>query len=268
MTVRGPHPCCVMQDIDAMIRSIANKNANITTSVGCSTCVVQDGFLVSVREEKECITMCRKGHKLGIWSDVLEGKLDHTWKVSNQLMRQEVRMDDKVCPKLFLMLPINMKSLSWPKRIVSLLKDGWAVHLLCECPNEFAKKYVKRAYQVLNAISMLGVPLSAAALVVPQVEAAKPVPWAAKQGAEYVKQLLQDFTETFPDLAKDADQVDIYNPDVAEGLSRRQVAYLLNHQYDENANAFGELIPTLVRTRILWLCKKHNRDLKQLKQSS
>ena len=275
VTVRGPRPCCVMQKVDAMIRSVAKNNARITTYVACSTCIIQDGYLVHVQEDSG-VVMCGENHILGRWEDVLEGKLKHDWKLSDQLLLQEERMEDAVCPKLFVMLPVNKKSLSLSNRILSLLKDGWAVHLLCEYPQgshltdspglrllkpkDFVKKYGKRAYKVLKFIIELEVPLNAAALAAPGVRL---VPMAAKQGAGYAKQLLQDFREMYPDIARDADEVNICNPEVAEGLSRRQLAHLLNHRYEENPTAFGELIPTRVHTRILWLCRKHNQEYKQ-----
>ena len=280
VTVRGRRPCCFMQEIDAMIRSTAKKNVSITISVACSKCLIRDGKLEPIYETKDCLdTMCANKHILGEWEDVLEGKL-HDWKVSDQITHLEERMEDKVCPKFFLMLPVNRKALSLSNRIYSLLKDGWAVHLLCEYrrgshltnspglrllkPKEFVKKHGQRAYQVLNAISKLGVPLSAAALVAPEVKVAQPVPRLAKQGAELVRELLDDFTKAFPDLTKDADEFDIYNPKQAEGLSRRQLAKLLNQRYDDNQDEFGGLYPTKFGGRFLWLCKKHHMECKEI----
>ena len=275
VTVRGPRPCCVMQEIDAMIRSVVQNSTSIATSMACSTCMIQDGYLVPIQEDCR-VAMCGENHILGRWEDVLEGKLKHDWKVSDQLPRQEERMEDAVCPKFFIMLPVNKKSLSLSNRILSLLKDGWAVHLLCEYPEgshltdspglrlsnpkDFVHKYGKRAYQVLKFIIEQEGAFNAAALAAPGVRL---VPMAAKQGAAYAKQLLQDFREMYPDIARDADEVNTCNPEVAEGLSRRQLAHLLNHRYEENPTAFGELIPTRVHTRILWLCRKHNQEYKQ-----
>ncbi|KAK3753603.1 hypothetical protein QZH41_004182 [Actinostola sp. cb2023] len=131
--------------------------------------------------------VCKEGwHKIGTINDILRGKYSPGDFVASEL-HQATRIGgeipkDQICPKLFIVLPINNECLSFKDRLDhTYLRDGYAVHLLCECPDqwhfvdspgfrigkpkEFFEKYGKHLYRVVRTIAKLGAPLRVAACV-------------------------------------------------------------------------------------------------------
>jgi len=120
--------------------------------------------------------LCSQSHHVGSSNDLLAGKLGtyikdlvtSTVAQTGKIMGETLA--DHVCPKLFVVLPINLDSLSLKERFVySFVRDGYAVHLVCECPDqwhfvsspgfrvgkpkEFFEKYGGRVCKLLRVIS-------------------------------------------------------------------------------------------------------------------
>ena len=280
VTVRGSHPCCVVQEVDSVIKSLAGKNVTVETTLACPRCLIQDGLLEPIDRDPRCEdTYCKKNHNSGKWHNVVVGRLCFEWLISDQIRRLDEGLDDKECPRLFAILPVNKDALPLMDRVVyTMLKEGLGVHLMCESPDgphftsapglrlskpkEFLEKHGPRVYKVLRYISQLETPLNLVAkgaALPPLATAAKGAAMAGK-GATALKKFLEDFEDEYPNVAKQAEKIDLLNPKKAEGLERRELARMLNHKFDRNQDQFGGLYPTRIHTSVKWLCKKHHKE--------
>ena len=280
LTVRGPHPCCVVKEVDSVIKSFAGKNVTVETAMACPRCLIQDGLLEPIDRDTRCEdTYCKKNHNSGKWHNVVVGRLCFEWLISDQIRRLDEGLDDKECPRLFAILPVNKDALPLMDRVVyTMLKEGSGVHLMCETPDgphfasapglrlskpkEFLEKHGPRVYKVLRYISMLEIPVTliAKGAALPPLIAAGEGTGVAGIGATALEKMLEEFEKDYPNVAKQADNIDLLNPKKAEGLERRELARMLNHRFDRNQDQFGGLYPTRVHTHVKWLCKKHHKQ--------
>ena len=188
VSIRSPHPLCIVPDVRSTIESVKSRRyPGITYSecILCPECVLKSLQPPATFDfDSFHDGACSKGHIVGSTEDMLDGKLSSTAIVHSAVAQAgrivgEV-LQDCICPKLFVVLPINLQSVSLKDLFVySYLRDGFAVHLLCEYPEkphsvdspgfrvgkpkEFFEKYGNRVCKVLRAISTLSAPFKAAA---------------------------------------------------------------------------------------------------------
>ena len=180
-------------------------------------------------------------------------------------------------PKLFVVLPININSLSLKDRIVySYLKDSYAVHLLCECPDqwhfldspgfriakpkEFLLKYGKHLCTAMKTIGMLGAPLRLAAAAEPHCKAGAAVASGATSITKEFEGFLENVFDKYQLLMPHPDQ-NLADLQKSSGLKRSDLAKFLKTAANlKNGKFADQLVPTYVDKcgEWLWLCKDHN----------
>ena len=187
-------------------------------------------------------------------------------------------LEDYYCPKLFVVLPINMEGLSFKDRFVySYLRDGYAVHLLCECPDQwhfvdspgfrigkpklFFEKYGNRVCKVLRMISKLGAPLRTASALDPHCKIGSAVAATATSVTNELQDLLESYLDKYPHLKASfrSSNDDFKDVKSSSGLQRSELARLL--EVATKGRSFGPLICTYVEKYDdwLWLCEEHNQ---------
>jgi len=219
---------------------------------------------------------CSKGHKVGTTDEILAGKIDASSTFCQSKREIVEALDDHLCPKLFVVLPINLDSLSLKDRFVySLIRDGYAVHLICECPSqwhfvcspgfrvgkpkEFFEKYGKRVCQLLRVISALGAPFKVASAVEPQCKAGAAVASAADIINKKMKSLLDDYLQKYPHLKPSLGSAndDLKDLKSSRGLQRSELSRFL--EVAAPGRDFGPLVCSYVDryNEWLWLCEEH-----------
>ena len=255
VTVRGPRPCCIARRLCDTIKSIAGENVTVQLSLICPQCVVgQVDEPRSLDTTQRHRVSCYDGHQVGLVSDLLQGKMKFDPKPPVELKCDEV--DDTHCPRLFVMLPVNTEALSFFKYIqYTILKTGFAVHLLCEQPGEwhflskpgfplrrveeFAKAHGDRAFKMLEKIVEKEVSATA----------------VAHSGFE---RLLNSYRKRFPGMKDKAKLINLERPTSAENLRRDRLKKLLSISNDDGQpGLFPNLYPAHVKGKVLWLCRKH-----------
>ncbi|XP_028513033.1 uncharacterized protein LOC114574493 [Exaiptasia diaphana] len=281
VSIRGPSPCCIVSDVCSTIKGVHSSSypgVAFHTHLICPLCEMEkenDPGLFSLTSTEDgnlfCLT-CRE--YLGSIDDTKRGK----YKVpqnKNQVEDFGKIMEDYHCPKLFVVLPINIKCSSLKDRFVySYLKDGYAVHLLCECPDqwhfvnspgfriakpkEFLEKYGKHLCTVMKAIGKLGTPLRAAAAAEPLCKTGAAVASGASSIAKELEGFLFNAFEKYPQL-NPASYRDLEDLRMPKGLQRSELAKFLETVV--NGREFGPLMFTYVDKsgEWLWLCEEHNR---------
>ena len=279
VTARGPFPCCIVRVIRDTVASVqVSRYPGITYEehILCPECELKKVHNpAKFYFHKSHDGACCKGHRVGSTKDLLCGKYDSGILMSSVTQVGRIVIDaleDHYCPKLFVVLPINKESLSFKDFVVySTLKDGFAFHLLCECPdqwhfvdspgfrlnktkNEFFAKYGTRACKVLRLISMFG-RLDPITGIGPKV--ADGITFVADR----LEDLMSSYIDKYPFLKA---SVGSYEDDLRDlksssGLKRSELARFLNTVADKRN--FGPLICTYVDKydEWLWLCEEHNR---------
>ena len=228
-----------------------------------------------------CEGFCPKGHCVGSLQDILSGKLSSAIVVPS-VVGQSGRivgetLEDHFCPKLFAVLPINLKGLSLKDRFVySYIKDGYAVHLLCECPGEwhfvaspgfrvgkpkeFFEKYGKRVCTLLRVISALGAPFRIASAIEPHCKAGVAAANAAETVRNDLQGLLDSYLDKYPHLKTclGSPNDDLKELKSSRGLQRSELSRFL--EVKATGRDFGPLVCTYVDkfNEWLWLCEEHN----------
>lgn len=287
-TVRGPRPCCLMESLNTVIRGLLQAvNVSVKTSIVCPKCFTtfkDFPFLFHEENLNVLAATCGYGHDLGSWEQVLRGHSVVLDAIDYSIGKLEERLDERHCPRLFTLLPVNKECLPFKEFLVhSLLKDGFEVHLLCEFPGEwhflqspgfrvskpkaFVRKYGKRVYQVLKLVSHLEKPLKVSACFTlrPELEGAAVATIAAGKLANTLKEVLQDFETLYPDLrtrGQASSCTDLEALMHSEGLNRRELARFLNVVDEEQR--FGALLPTRIGNSVRWLCEQHYFEKRQV----
>ena len=139
ITARGPFPCCVVSHVLKTIEELRRRcfpQLHVTQQLLCPQCVLEGKDTVLNLEQDEPV--CPAGDNLFNWKNVLKGvyKSETTIDEHRHLLINE--LNNRVCPSMFVVLPINTDSLDFLNRFVySYLKDGLAVHFLCESTDGF-----------------------------------------------------------------------------------------------------------------------------------
>ena len=265
VTVRGPRPCCIASRLLDTIKSIAGENVTIKLSLICPQCVVgqvdKPKFLKITQRHQ---VSCDSGHRVGLVSDLLQGKIKFDLQPPVELKSHP--LGDIHCPRLFVMLPVNKEALSYLEYIqYTILKDGFAVHFLCEQKGEwhflskpgfplrrvkwFVKAYGGRAFKMLEKIVKKEVSATAVDSVC--------YPLCRKEAHSGLERLLNAYRRSFPHMESDAEVVILEEPTPLEKLTRKQLKKLLSISDDADQPEFPNLYPTHVNGKVLWLCQKH-----------
>ena len=268
-TVRGQSPCCIATSTRQMIESAAGENTSMSLSILCPKCVAFDAFGISRLEIKPGDptrhVRCEAGHDLGTQTAVLRGELKFEPRPVPDQMAVE---DQRRCPRLFVVLPINRKASVFSKLLPhSLLRDGYAVHFLCEDPDQlhflstlgfrlrdlrkFIDKYGGRAYKLLELL----IGLDRETLKSPS----DPDPFEVNQ-RDYenaLQRVQRSYDQKFPEMKENAKLVDLLQPHDHEDLNRGELKKLLGISSDVGQPAFPNLVPVRIKGEFLWLCGKH-----------
>lgn len=247
----------------------------------CPTCEVKRLPKPSTFDIQEATGgFCSKGHKIGRTDELLAGNLDTSIIVTSTVGQfgrvMGETLDDHYCPKLFVVLPINLDSLPLKYRFVySYIRDGYAVRLLCECPDrwhfvsspgfrvgkpkEFFAKYGSRVCKLLRVFSALGTPLKMASAVDATCKAGAAVARAADNISKEMASLLDDYLEKYPHLKASLGSAsdDLKDLKSADGLERSELSRFL--EIACKGRYFGPLICTYIDkyNEWLWLCDDH-----------
>ncbi|XP_070550673.1 probable serine/threonine-protein kinase roco11 [Ptychodera flava] len=182
ISARGPQACCIVNQLKGVVMDVSkghlynNVNMNISETLACPHCVMlrKDDIGVIMKVDEYHICSKFSGHNFSSRKDLLLWNgVDRTEFHSDIL----AALDDKYCPSRFIILPVNIDAISplarLAHKVLSHLYDGYAVHLLCECPellhfvdspgyrirkvNSFVKKYGKHICRVLKIMQKAAV---------------------------------------------------------------------------------------------------------------
>ena len=271
VTVRGPRPCCIAKSLCHDIKGIAGQSVTVKEFLLCPECVVQMEDCPSswridhLQTTQPYPLVCDVRHEVGPASDVLKGKLLFDVKPAEEVKCTEVKDTD--CPRLFVMLPVNKDVLSYFEYIqYTIRKDGYAVHVLCEQPDEvhflstpgfplrrvqkFVKLYGPRAYKLLEKIIKKEVPETVTDSICPSKK--------RSEGRCALQELVNFYKRIFPDVERAAAAIDLDKPATFEKLKRSQLKKFLSISNDDDQTDFPALYPTLLKNKLLWLCIDHH----------
>ena len=267
LSVVGPYPCCIANELIALLEKIKNQNfKNITMShyILCGVCI-RNGYPDPCYFTSEDIAstdpICEKGHDLKNWENLKRG-ISKLPKHVNLRSIVDARNDSE-CPKLFVITPSNKEN------YLLSIYDEYVLQFFCEYPGSwhvtgttyelkspgvFVKKYGKRLCSVLRILSYLETPLRLSVI-----------------GG--------DIADSFEELGKIAKKVENYQYDFeeeycfGEKLTRKDsMKYLSAHDNKlswrelssfvktlDETQRFKGLHPTLIGNKIYWLCREHSK---------
>jgi hypothetical protein len=286
VAIRGPCPRSIIPHVRSMIETVKSRRYRGITyfeRLLCPECVMKKArhpatFVLDAHHDG----VCSKGHEVGNTEDILDGKLSSSTIVPLAVQRAGKvvgeTLQDHFCPKLFVVLPINLESVSLKDRFVfSYLRDGFAVHLLCECPDqwhfidspgfrigkpkEFFEKYGSRVCKVLRVISSLSIPLKAASTLDPYCKIGAAVGVGTTVACSELESLLENYQKKYPHLKSAIGNSidDLKYLKSSTGLQRSELASFL--EMVAKGHNFGPLVCTYVQkyNEWLWLCEEHNK---------
>lgn len=278
LSIRGPTPCCVAPetiDILNRIRLTRYNAISMDFYVLCPYCVrksVRSPAKFSLQDIENHDPVCRYGHDLKTWQNVLTGKCDYQPVLTAE--RVISTLNDNDCPHLFLMIPVNLHSVGLREfYTLTYLKEGFSVHLLCEYPDcwhflsspgyrltrpkEFVKKYGRRLQTLLRVLSKLEVPARLAGLVSETGANIADMFSSLDKLALDLDVHLTDFQESWSIFQNSNLDEDLRYLNSNDGLKRREFRKFLNKADEEQR--FGDLVPTFIGSNAHWLCEDHHR---------
>ena len=282
LSIIGKYPCCMTEDLLSLVTDLHKSlcpNTEIQKRILCGECLEKNvhnpsSFHIPNEEFTHPIPICEKGHKLQGWDELKQGMLESRGILTKSATKTIAgAINNMSCPKLFVMAPVNIRSLGWKDFFVTtFFRDGYAVHLLCEypeawyflstpgyllkSPKSFVKKFGPRLQILLKVLSKTKGPLN---LLV-----RNPVGnTMGKLGklADVLEECLANFKDDFKfteDLSYEA-SLKYLSRD--EGLNKRELHRFLN--IADSKGRFGDLIATFVGDQVLWLCREHARYYSQ-----
>ena len=277
LSIMGPKPCCLAQECVDLINKVRLTHfdgINIKFKILCTLCVrkllVNPASFV-LEDIKKDYPICAKGHNLKHWDNLMTGKCDYKPNITVESVLTS--LNNSQCPKLFVMMPVNMHSVSFLNFLsLSYFKEGYSVHLLCEFPDgwhflscpgyrinrpkEFVKRYGKRLQSMLTILSYLEVPLRASSMGIEPSGEMADVVGTFKQFASEIGKHLEDFKDEFSFTKKLSYNESWQYIHGEDGLHRRELCRFLN-KIDEEKR-FGDLIPTVIGEKVHWLCEEHH----------
>ena len=282
LSVMGKYPCCMAVNLQSLVtkhRESLCQNVKIQTKQLCVECVekrVQEPstFDIPTVESSGLVPICKIGHDLQSWHDLRMGKCESRDTATRSQIEKIYYSNDKECPKLFLILPVNTRSLGMKDLFITKFgREGYAVHLLCECPGAwhflsapgyflrkprpFIEKYGPRMQALLKVISK-GIDILNPILSSPAIYATEIL--------NKVVELLHNFLDKtkhdnkFIENLSYATSIEYLKCN--KNLNKKELQFFLNTADSEGR--FGDLIVTLVGDQLLWLCEKHARYWQQL----
>lgn len=297
--IRGSLPCCVLPDIRAAIKMVVDTRypgTRYIRRIVCPACE-RSGFQTSALLSNffsEGENFCSWGHPLGREADILAGDppVVRPAPMLPPKTKGEVRLgvffdeaggvlEDRYCPRLLAVFPIGFQSAPFKNRLLvnSPLRDGYAVHFLCECPGywhltegpgfripniqEFLEVFGGRACKLLKLAFMLreNDPGSGSDMSrVPVKIVLGDIPKFRDILIPDIQYLLEHYFVEFPDLRNTCTsflQDDLKYLQSYEALSRGKMCKLL--EISPDWWRVGPLVCTInKRTKEhLWLCEKH-----------
>ena len=280
ISIRGPTPCCLAPETIDLINRVRLTRYNAIEfefSIICSVCIrkaVLNPSKFEIADVSSSEPVCERGHDLKTWQCVLTGKCDFVPVLSTEQL--VINMNDYECPKLFLMMPVNLHGVGIREfYTLSYLKEGYSVHLLCEFPEcwhflsspgyrlnrpkDFVRRYGRRLQTLLRVLAKLEVPARLAGLVSETANNLADLCEAMEKMATDLDEHLSDFTEQWSNFKTERSlDDDIRFLKSNDGMNRREFRKFLN-KADEDQR-FGDLIPTFVGGNVLWLCEMHHKE--------
>ena len=245
----------------------------MNTQVLCPKCILS-GDKVPVSESSD-EPLCLKGHNLNSKYDIQSGQTGTSQTSYNQNIQLISQLDDKECPRYFVLLPLNDESLGFINRLVNtvLFKDGYAIHFLCESPESLHftgregyklekpkplfEKYGPYLYHILAVLSKA---LPHGGMVLQH--GGGPEAFAVGQGMKIAaeglssamdafRNALEDNMKRYPEISRVV--ADLKTPRKVDRPIRRELCAFLN--LNGKGDDFGGLYPVLHDGKYLWLCR-------------
>ncbi|XP_070549552.1 probable serine/threonine-protein kinase roco5 [Ptychodera flava] len=285
ISARGPQACCILNQLKDIAIDVGKSNLynnidmNIAESLACPHCVKlrkdDIGTIMTSGESQYCSKF--HDHNFGSWDDLL------LWNGVDRTDFYSATIDvhnDMYCPSCFIILPVNIRVMSSIARlahkVMSHVYDGYAVHLLCECPGSlhflyspgyrirnvksFIKKYGEHICRVLKIIQKASRLLS---FIPGPTSAAATMSDVATVANTLLSEFINDFGSQCPALNgirnEPHEESEKELKISTENLSRREFQRFLGKS-DEDRK-FGDLIPVAHGERIVWVCDEHRKML-------
>lgn len=297
--IRGSIPCCVLPDVRAAIKMVVDTRypgIRYIRRIVCPTCE-RTGFKnpsLLNNISKEGNNFCSWGHALGTEAVIMAGD-PPVIEVAPELpakAKGQVRLgvfydeargvlEDCYCPRLLAVFPVGFQSAPFGNRlrVNSPIRDGFAVHFLCECPGywhltegpgfripnirDFLNVFGARACKLLKLAFMLREDGTRDGADMSRVPVK--IVFGDKQKFRDslivdIQDLLEHYFLLFPDLKESCTsfmQQDLDYLQSYEALSRSKLCKLL--EISPDWWRVGPLVCTYNnRTKEhLWLCEKH-----------
>ena len=285
LSIIGEYPCCMAVNLLSLVtkqHEILCPNVKMEKRQLCVECVAKrvqnpstfDIATEAERQESEASSGdafgCTFHHVIKSWRDLRMGKLESRETLTIPDMESLDRyLNDRECPKLFMILPVNARSLGWKDFFVtSFIQEGYAVHLICEWPHgwhflsapgyflkkpkPFVKKYGSRMLVLLKVISM-AIGVLSTVLPCPVGNLIK----LLHKSGEFLNKCLDEMKDEIKLVKEGSEAGYIEYLKGNDGLNKRELQNFLNTI--DNESRFGDLMPTVVGDQCLWLCDKHAR---------
>lgn len=294
-TVRGPAPCCVLPEVRAAIKLVSDvryPGIRFTERLACPvsalTPVRNANKLHFLEEIHDYNNVCPKGHPVGSMVDLTTGRILEDCELPNirklsvlSAARQNGQniLEDRFCPKLFVVLPIQFKPLPFKDcRVMDHVIDGYAVHFLCECPgywhlvpfpgyrvrdlDEFFDTFGARVAKMMKLIFMLDDTTTFPSLKNLLLKIAIGRDHSQRDSVvDNVKALVDHYCKIYPSLMQECSSFlyeDVSYLVSGRGLSRSKLARIL--EVTPDGHHFGPLVCTYIERHgeKMWLCHKHS----------
>jgi hypothetical protein len=245
----------------------------------CPACVIEGRYLCHELDTHDLLMLgpspvvCPRGHDFPSANSLINGDIPSKYSQVISVRQQLESLDDRECPRLFVVLPINKDGLTLTERIKlwvsSVLFDGYAVHLLCEFPGgyhftkspgyrlnkprEFMEIYGDHVITLLQLIGIVGRSTNVPTII----EDALDMSYA-------VSDLIEDYRYNFPGAITvgsitDADVALRLLEENATSFNRTRLRQFLNVM--DRPRCFGYLWRLVYKNKITWLCEKHYKQL-------
>ena len=282
LSIMGEYPCCMAVNLLSLVtkqHEILYPNIEMEKRQLCVECVekrVQNPSTFDIATEAERQEFeassgdaigCELKHVFKSWRDLRMGKFKFR-DIATRSYMEKCRYNDKECPKLFMIFPLNARSLGWGDFFVtSFIKEGYGVHLICEYPDgwhflstpgyflkkrkPFIKKYGPRMQVLLKVISFGTGVLKGLPCPVGNVFE------LVQKSAKLLNKWLDEMKDDIELIKKNTNAEYLEYLKGNDGLNKKDLQIFLNTV--DHEGRFGDLMGTLVGDQYLWLCENHAR---------
>ncbi|KAK3743955.1 hypothetical protein QZH41_002714 [Actinostola sp. cb2023] len=260
-TVRGPAPCCVLPEVRVAIKLVSDvhyQGIRFTELMVCpacalTTCTTKLHYITTIQDDNN---VCPVGHPVGGKVDLLTGRITEGCQLpyirkrsarSAAIENGQNFLEDRYCPKLFVVLPIQFKPQPFKGcRVMDHVVDGYAVHFLCECPgywhlvpfpgyrvrnlDEFFGEFGARVCKLMKLIFLLDDTITYPSLKNLLLKVVIGDPAQREVMIDNIKALVDHYCSIYPNLMQECSSFlyeDVGYLVSGKGLSRSRLARIL-----------------------------------------